>query len=367
MPSTAPVPLRFAIVPLANFTMTDFSGFIDTLRLTADEGDFSKPVRCTWKVLGETMEPVRSSCGVAILPWDTLETVLKSREHFDYIVFIGGLLHQGQQTGNAMLEQIRRAAKTDATLVGICTGTFALYRAGVLDNHKMCVSWFHYWDFLERFPDCDEKRLVADRLFVMDRRRITCSGGRASIDVAAAILSRHFHASLVQKTLRILQVDELSHVTTPQPHPPGTEPSDHPKIRRAVLLMEQNLAGGLQMTDLAQKLNMSSRQLERLFKTCTGQSPQNYARSLRLRAATWLLTNSGKSISHIATACGFPDASPLGREFRKVPGQSPKVFREQNRQQNAMTLEDAGLFTVPNDSPAVTNYREVFPARTEFH
>jgi transcriptional regulator GlxA family with amidase domain len=108
---------------------------------------------------------------------------------------------------------------------------------------------------------------------------------------------------------------------------------------------------------------MSSRQLERLFKACTGQSPQNYARSLRLRAATWLLTNSGKSISHIATACGFSDASHLGREFRKITGRSPKVFREQN----PMTLEDAGLFTVLNDSPAVTNYHELFPARTEFH
>ena len=367
MTPTASEPVRFAIVPLANFTLTAFSGFVDTLRLTADEGDFSKPVRCTWKVLGETMEPVRASCGVAILPWDTLENALKARERFDYIVFVGGLLHQGQQTGQDMLQQIQRAAETDATLVGICTGTFAMYRAGVLDRHKVCVSWFHYWDFLERFPACEEKQLVADRLFVMDRRRITCSGGRASIDVAAAILSRHFHPSLVQKTLRILQVDEPSRVTTPQPHPPGTEPNDHPKIRRAVLLMEQNLAGGLQMSELAQKLDMSSRQLERLFKACTGQSPQNYARTLRLRAATWLLANSGKSIADIATLCGFADTSHLGREFRKVSGQSPKAFRDLQRQDGAVSLQDAGLFTLPSGSQGTTDYREFYPARTEFH
>lgn len=240
-------------------------------------------------------------------------------------------------------------------------------RAGVLDQHKICVSWFHYWDFLERFPDCEQKQLVADRLFVMDRRRITCSGGRAAIDVAAAILSRHFHVSLVQKTLRILQVDEPGRVTTPQPHPPGTEPSDHPKIRRAVLLMEQNLAGGLQMSELAQKLDMSHRQLERLFKSGTGQSPQTYARTLRLRAAAWLLANTSKSIADIASGCGFADASHLGREFRKVSSQSPKAFRDHRRQGGSPTMEGIDLHTLPAGEPRMTDFRECFPERTEFH
>ena len=81
-------------------------------------------------------------------------------------------------------------------------------RAGVLDGHRVCVSWFHYWDFLEQFPQADANLLVADRLYVEDRRRITCSGGRASIDVGAAILARHVPPAAVQKALRILQVDE---------------------------------------------------------------------------------------------------------------------------------------------------------------
>ena len=60
----------------------------------------------------------------------------------------------------------------------------------------------------EQFPQADANLLVADRLYVEDRRRITCSGGRASIDVGAAILARHVPPAAVQKALRILQVDE---------------------------------------------------------------------------------------------------------------------------------------------------------------
>ena len=59
---------------------------------------------------------------------------------------------------------------TSATGVGICTGVFALMRANVMAGYRFCVSWFHYWDFVERIPAVDERNLVEDRLFVIDRR-----------------------------------------------------------------------------------------------------------------------------------------------------------------------------------------------------
>ncbi|MGI4857151.1 MAG: GlxA family transcriptional regulator [Janthinobacterium lividum] len=317
--------IRFGIVLLPNFTLTAFSGFVDLLRLSADEGDFSKPVRCSWSVIGETQAPVRASCGIQIAPWETFDTA----EPFDYVVIVGGLLHTGPASSEATLRFIRRAAEAHVTLVGLCTGVFSLMRAGVLDGHRICVSWFHYWDFVERFPSIDETLLVADRLFVIDHRRITCSGGRASIDVAAAILLRHFDTSTVQKALRILLVDDMQKGNAPQPHPPGLAPATHPKVRRAILLMEQHVGRSLTLDELAHRLDLSTRQLERLFKTETGKAPQAYAKQVRLRTAAWLLTSSDKSVADIASSCGFSDASHLGREFRKQFGMPPMMYREQ--------------------------------------
>src|SRR5882757_8644278 len=287
--------IRFGIVLLPNFTLTAFSGFVDLLRLSADEGDFSKPVRCSWSVIGETLAPVRASCGIQITPWETFEKA----EPFDYVVVVGGLLHSGAGANEATLQFIRRAATTDATLVGICTGVFSLMRAGVLDGHRICVSWFHYWDFIERFPSVNSDALIADRLFVIDRRRITCSGGRASIDVAAAILLRHFEHATVQKALRILLVGEMQKGNAPQPHPPGLEPVTHPKVRRAILLMEQHIGQPLSLGELAARLEMSVRQLERLFAAETGKSPHAYGRQIRIRMASWLLTSSDRTVADI--------------------------------------------------------------------
>ncbi|SIO32366.1 GlxA family transcriptional regulator [Paraburkholderia phenazinium] len=340
--------IRFGIVLLPNFTLTAFSGFVDMLRLSADEGDYSKPVRCSWSVIGDTLAPVRASCGIQITPWETFENA----EPFDYVVVVGGLLHSGPQANDETLQFIRQAARGSTTLVGICTGVFALMRAGVLDEHRICVSWFHYWDFVERFPSVNSDALIADRLFVIDRRRITCSGGRASIDVAAAILLRHFEHATVQKALRILLVGEMQKGNAPQPHPPGLEPATHPKVKRAILLMEQHVGRSLPLEELACKLDMSPRQLERLFKAETSKSPQAFAKQVRLRTAAWLLTSSDRTVADIASSCGFSDASHLGREFRKQFGVPPVMFREQR---GAVPAEDAAVFD------------ETFPGRVDVY
>lgn len=346
-PMTQEIPaVRFGIVLLPNFTLTAFSGLVDMLRLASDEGDKSRPLRCSWKIVGESLAPVRASCGIQIAPWETFG----SPSQFDYIVVVGGLLHSGPEPGKATLDFIRAAGQTEATLVGVCTGTFTLTRAGVMSGHRICVSWFHYWDFLDQFPTTDPDLLLADRLYVIDRRRITCSGGRASIDVGAAILMRHIDPSIVQKALRILQVDEPHKANAPQPHPPGLAPSAHPKIKRAILLMEQHLSAALTVDELAGKLDMSVRQLERLFKSETGSTPQAYAKAMRMRVAAWMLTHSDKTVSAIASSCGFSDASHMGREFRHAFGVSPGAYR-------------AGGAT----QAAGADYSELFPSRTEFY
>ncbi|MGB7399076.1 MAG: GlxA family transcriptional regulator [Castellaniella sp.] len=345
-------PVRFGFILLPSFTLTAFSGMLDVLRLAGDEGDQSRPVRCAWQVVDESLVPVRSSSGIQVVPSEPLGDPAR----FDYVVVVGGLL-QRPPVSSRVLEFIREAANQDVHLVGLCTGVFTLMQAGVLDQHRICISWFHYWDFLERFPRIDPAQVVADRLYVFDRRRITCSGGRASIDVAAEILRRHIDQSIVQKALRILQVEDTGRASAAQPLPPGIQPTTHPVVRRAVLLMEQHVGRALSLDELGSKLGISVRHLERLFKEATGQGPQAYARGMRLRLAAWMLTHTTKTIAVIASECGFADASHFGREFRSAFKMPPSAWRSHAQ------LPDTLLS--PSD-PLVDYVSEVFPRRNEF-
>lgn len=335
------VPIRFGIVLLPNFTLTAFSGFVDLLRLASDEGDMSRPVRCSWTVVGENVLPVRASCGIQVSPWETFEKA----QPFDYVVVVGGLLHSGPTASEATIGFIRRAADSSATVVGICTGIFALMRADIMAGYRTCVSWYHYWDLLERFPQATEASLVADRLFVIDRCRITCAGGSASIDVAAAILLRHFDAGIVQKALRILLVDDAQKGNAPQPQPLSSKPAVNPTIRKAIQLMEQHIAKPLTLFDLAQRLDISVRRLERMFQAEVGVPPVAYARQMRMRMAAWLLTGSEKTLADVADSCGFSDASHLSREFKKYFGVRPAPYRgaqttERNQERSQQTTID---------------------------
>src|SRR5690242_5488242 len=85
--------LRVGFVAAHQFTLTAFAGFVDALRLAADEGDRSRPLDCEWTLLGDTSSPIRSSCGATVQPWSEMERP----ERFDYIVVVGGLLHGGQK------------------------------------------------------------------------------------------------------------------------------------------------------------------------------------------------------------------------------------------------------------------------------
>ncbi|WP_321501742.1 hypothetical protein [Breoghania sp.] len=77
-----------------NFTLTALSSFIDALRLAADEGDGSRPIRCHWHVLGNADEPRKSSCGITVAPDTPYDFDLSG---LDYLVVVGGLLHRGPQ------------------------------------------------------------------------------------------------------------------------------------------------------------------------------------------------------------------------------------------------------------------------------
>ena len=83
--------LTVGVILVPSFTLLAFAGFMDTLRLAADEGDRSRQLRCRWYVMTSTGRAVRSSCGALVSP--TSELV--DPRLLDYVVVVGGLLHDG--------------------------------------------------------------------------------------------------------------------------------------------------------------------------------------------------------------------------------------------------------------------------------
>ncbi len=327
--------LSVAIIPLPNFTLMPFSGFVDMLRLAADEGDRSRPRACQWTIMAPDQRPVRSSCGVEILPWETLS----HPERFDHVVVAGGLLPPATRgmLDPRTLAYLRLAYRAGVGIIGICTGGLALIEAGILGAGKSCcVSWYHHQDMIERYP---EIRPVADRLWVREGRVITCAGGTATIDLAATLVNTHIGGSAAQKSLHIMLTEGLRQAGSAQPQPPNTVAVADARVRRAMLAMEQNLSTPLDAAELAGIVSISKRQLERLFRQNLGVSLQSFGRDLRLSYAVWLMAHSKARIADVAAQCGFADAAHFSRVFRAIFHTPPSTAQAQGAEALRAMLE----------------------------
>ena len=328
--------LRVGFVLARHFTLTAFANFIDTLRLAADDGDRSRQVYCQWTVMSSTRSPIVSSSGIAITP----ESDFIDPAQFHYIVVVGGLLHRGEPIDQATEAYLRRAAEARTVLIGVCTGSFILTRLGVLKGRKVCVSWYHRNDYVDEFGGTP----VADRLYVIDGDRITCSGGAGVVDLAAALVEKHVGAQAAQKSLNVLLLDQQRAADSAQPIPNVGPPASDPRVRRAILAMEQAMADPVTIPTLASRLGISERQLGRLFQAELGASPADIYRAMRLDFGHWLLSQTTRSIGDIAVQTGFADGSHFTRAYRRRFGRLPGQNRPGTADLPPERLTDHRLF-----------------------
>ncbi|RTL70348.1 MAG: GlxA family transcriptional regulator [Hyphomicrobiales bacterium] len=316
--------LSVGFILASNFTLSAFSLLVDVLRLAADEGDNSRPIRCRWEVLSSAPR-IRASCGIEV----SRTSGLIDPSEFDYIAVVGGILHKGRQVDDETVQYLKKAAGLGIPLIGLCTGSFILSRAGLMAGRTCCVSWFHYSDFQSEFH---EGHPVADQLFIVDRDRITCAGGSGVADLGAYLVERHLGGSNAQKSLHILLVNQARQGSDAQPHPHVEVGATNELVSRALLLMEQNMTQPLKITALAERLGISSRQLDRLFHAALGERPNRAYRRLRLRYAMWLLQNTRRTITQVGIEAGFVDSAHFSRHFKQLFKITPsKVVRPASR------------------------------------
>lgn len=316
--------LSVGFVLAHRFTLTALAGFIDAIRLASDEVDRSGRIDCQWEVLGPDEELIPSSCGVQVKPWG----LFGDPARFNYIVVVGGLLHGGQTVPSGTYSFLQSAARKGVPLIGLCTGPFVLARAGLLDGYQACVSWLHREEFEAEFPDI---RVQSNTLFIIDRDRMTCAGGVGGLHLAARIIERHCGRAQALKSLRILIEEEPPHSGAWQPEQIITRQAHDAIVRRAMLLFEQDLQGVVPHREIASRVGISPRQLERRFLADVGLTARDYRSKLRLAKADRMIRQTNRSMTEIALECGFSDSAHLTRSFKSQFEMTPSLARRSAR------------------------------------
>lgn len=312
--------LTIAFVLARRFTLTPFALFVDMLRLTGDEGDRSRRVRCDWQILGEKGLPIDASCGARVLPTASFDATTA----YDCVVVVGGLLDNLMPLPLGMERFLRAAAARATPLVGLCTGSFILAELGLLDARRASVSWFHVHEFRQRYPAV---MASAETLFTVDEQVSTCSGGLGAADLAAELVRKRLTDPAVEDAAKILLLDGLRDGRAPQPQSGAFLRARDRLVRRALLLMESNVAVALPIAVVAARMGCSTRQLQRRFLADVGATPSQAYMHIRMQCARRLLVRTDRTVEDIGASAGFVNPSHFIRVFHKAVGKTPMRFR----------------------------------------
>jgi transcriptional regulator GlxA family with amidase domain len=313
--------LKIGFVLARSFTLSAFALFTDTLRLASDELDRSGRIEADWQVLASTQHLITASCGIQVAPTSSLTDPAK----FDCIVVVGGLLSVEDPVDHQTIAFLKDADTKKVCLIGLCTGSFILAKAGLMKNHETCVSWLHFQEFRERFPD---HKVRSDRIFALDRYRGSCAGGTSSADLAASLVRQYIGKAAQRNAFEVLQIENVRTGRDIQPRRPLNHDCDDARVKAALILMEQKLDREMSLDGLAASVGLSRRQLERLFNEKAGMSPGQAYNKIRMERARKLLMQTSSPMIEIALDVGFGDASHFTRCFKRVWGQTPTQVRD---------------------------------------
>ena len=303
--------------------MLSFASAVECLRIAnrmAGRNAYS------WSLLGEDGESVTCSAGTTF----AVDGDLGDLQRDDTILVCSGVNVQGA-TSKKMLAWLRREARKGVTVGGLCTASYVLAKAGLLDGKRATIHWENIDSFAEEF----EEVTLTKSVFVIDNNRLSTAGGTSSIDLMLKLIANDLGEELANAV-----ADQLiySSIRTDQDTQRLSIPTRigvrHPKLSMVVQMMEANIEEPISPSVLAQDVGMSTRQLERLFRRYLNRSPKRYYMELRLQKARNLLMQTDMSVINVALASGFASPSQFSKCYRSHYNTTP--YRERGSKSESL-------------------------------
>lgn len=228
----------------------------------------------------------------------------------------------------ALVEAVRSVAGRTKRLASICTGSFILAQAGLLNGRRATTHWHDVRLFARAFPNVT---VEPDAIFVRDGDIFTSAGISAGIDLALALVEADHGTDLVRAVARWLVVylkragGQSQFSVLVEADPPPESP-----LRKVTDAISADPAANHSVNSLAARASLSTRQLTRLFQSELGTTPARYVELVRIDAARAAL-DAGRTVADTARLAGFGSAESLRRVFVDHLGVSPKAYRERFR------------------------------------
>ena len=307
---------RFAFLTLPNYSLIAVTNALEVLRMAnrvAGRDIYE------WSIASLDGRPVPASSGLELTPTVALDKIGKVE-----ILFVCGGIDVREAVSNALLAALRRLGERRVGLGALCTGGYALARAGLLDHYRATIHWENLPALREEFPRVQ----LNDQVFSIDRDRYTASGGTAPLDLMLNLIQLKHGLRISQQVSEQFVVERVRSDQDRQYVPLRAQVgSSHGNMIRVAQMMEENIERPLSLERIAHATGLSRRQIERLFRRHLDCVPKRYYLEMRLRRARELLLQTAMPIMDVTTSCGFKSPPHFSRCYRAQFGDPPSAER----------------------------------------
>lgn len=312
--------MEIGLLIFPGFPMACLTSMIEPLRAA---NEISETTTFSWTLVSEDGARVRSSADV----WFEPDVALADVEDLDSLFLLSApsSAFDSEVTSNGKLRKLERHGMTMGAVSG---GVFPLARAGLLNGHSASVHWCYAAAFEAEFPEHE----TTDEVIAIDDRRMTASGAAAAFDLALHLIEQSLGAEVATEVACWFQHPLVRGEGVTQKVPTANSVSTDdmlpPMLRDAVALFNSHIEDPINVAQVATAVGISVRQLERMFKQSTGQTPHHYYRAVRMKVARQLVLYSKDSMRDIALAVGYSSTSTLNQNYEEVFGLLPSADRE---------------------------------------
>jgi transcriptional regulator GlxA family with amidase domain len=263
------------------------------------------------------------------------EVMMGDVKNTDLIIIpaFSGDIVKALELNKEFIPWILKHYKSGAEVASLCVGVFLLAATGILTGKKCATHWMAENNFRKMFPDVD---LVSDKI-ITDENGVYSSGGAYSfLNLILYLIEKHAGREMAIFCSKVFEIDIDRGSQSPFIMFTGQKEHEDEAIIQAQQFIESNFQEKITVDQLAGKLALGRRNLERRFKKATSNTVVEYIQRVKIEAAKMKLESSRLNVNEVMYDVGYTDNKAFRITFKKITGLSPVQYKNRyNRGINA--------------------------------
>ncbi len=243
------------------------------------------------------------------------------------LIIVPSLNHNYQQAvkvNGQLIHWLGKQYRYGASIASICTGSYLLAAAGLLDGKSCSTHWSAANELKQRYPKVN---LQTDQLITDEKGIYTNGGAYSFLNLILYLVEKYYDRETAIFCSKVFQIDIGRQSQSTFIIFEGQKTHSDELVKKAQVYMESKPEEKISIEHLSASLAIGRRNFDRRFIKATGNTPTEYLQRIKVEAAKKSFETSRRTINEIMYEVGYSDLKAFREVFRKITGLSPLEYR----------------------------------------